>query len=69
MDDLIRDAADLIRPFSADLAAAFIDQPFSRTDLAFAFAAGFAKDDSDDIHPTASIIIQIALADRRHRAI
>jgi hypothetical protein len=69
MDDLIRDAADIIRPFSPDLAAAFIAQPFARIDLALGFAAGFAKDDADDIHPAASIILQIAFADRDARAI
>jgi hypothetical protein len=68
MTATIRDAADIIRPFSADLADAFIALPFSRIDLALGFARGFANDDADDIHPAASLILSIAFADRDLRA-
>jgi hypothetical protein len=67
MTDLLRDAADLLRDFSPELADSFLARPFARVDLAFAFAAGFAKNDSDDVHPTASLVLRVALADRDHR--
>lgn len=67
LEQLVREAADLLRPFSQDLADAFLSDPFRRVDLAFAFASGFAKDETDDVHPTASLVIQVALFDRDSR--
>ena len=68
MRDLIEQAAELIQPFSADLAAAFLADPFRRVDLALAFANGFANDVTDDIHPTAQLVLRVAFADRDLRA-
>ena len=65
--DLITYTANLIRDFDNDLADAFLNDTFRRVDLAFAFAKGFAKNDTDDVHPTASLVIQVALFDRRSR--
>ena len=64
IDTLIAEAADLIRPFSAELADAFIAEPFRRVDLALGFAAGFATEESDDIDPRASLVLRVAFADR-----
>jgi len=62
-------AADVIDAFSPAFAQAFRDQPFQRVDFAFAFAAGFASADTDDIDPRASAVIQAAFADRAARAV
>tara|TARA_R110002126_G_C10197971_1_gene476633 strand:+ start:338 stop:595 length:258 start_codon:yes stop_codon:yes gene_type:complete len=67
MNDLITDAANLIAPYNRKLAAAWKASPFNRVSMAYAFAAGFAKNPSDDIHPTADIVIRIALLDRETR--
>ena len=64
---MIDAAAAIIRHYSADAAAAFIHRPFSRVDIAYAFAAGFATADTDDIHPHASAVIRAAYADRDSR--
>ena len=61
-------ATDIIRHFSPDAADAFVAQPFARVDIAFAFAAGFTKDDSDDVHPAAAAVIDVAIRDRDIRA-
>jgi hypothetical protein len=68
LDQLVRETADLLRPFSEDLADAFVADPFRRVDLAFAFAAGLAKHETDDVHPTAATVLQVALFDRDRRA-
>jgi hypothetical protein len=65
LDQLVRETADLLRPFSEDLADAFVADPFRRVDLAF---AGLAKHETDDVHPTAATVLQVALFDRDRRA-
>ena len=41
IDVLIEESAELIRPYSAELADCFIDQPWRRKDLIYAFEKGF----------------------------
>ena len=60
-------AAEVLQAFSADLANAWRTQPFNRVDLAVGFAAGFAKEDTDDVHPTAAAVEQVAFLDREVR--
>jgi len=65
---LVEETAELLESFSPELAEAWRSNPFGRVNLAFAFAAGFAKDPSDDVHPTASLVVQVALKDRESRS-
>lgn len=69
LEQLVGEAADLLRPFNEELANAFLNEPFRRVDLALAFASGFAKEDTDDIHPTASLVLRVALFDRDSRRV
>jgi hypothetical protein len=65
---LALDAADLLRPFSADLAAKWSSEATwtARVDLAYAFAAGFKRtSDSDDPHPAALAVIEVAELGKR----
>ena len=66
-EKLIQEAADLIAKFNPQLAKAWMLKPFNRVNMAYAFAAGFAKSDDDDINENASIVIQVALLDRELR--
>ena len=67
-NELINDAANVLAQFSVELAEAFRSQPFRRVDLARAFARGFVRDSGEDIHPTAEVILRVALLDREMRA-
>ena len=65
--NIITEAAAIIRKYNPRLAAEFIASPFRRVDLAHAFARGFVKNESDDVHPLGSLVIRVALADRQAR--
>ena len=68
-NDIITAAAAIIRNFSADLATAWVAQPFRRVDIAHAFAAGFnGGDTSKDVAKPASYVLQVAYVDRDVRA-
>lgn len=67
MNDLIAEAASIIREYNAPLANAFVARPFSRVDLARAFAAGFVSSPEEDIHPAAALVLRIAYADKERR--
>ena len=68
MTSIITNAAAIIANYNPTLASMFIAQPLRRVDYAYAFAAGFAKKPTDDIHPVASLVIRAALCDREERA-
>lgn len=67
MQDTINEAAELIAQYDPALANLWKSQPFNRVSMAYAFASGFAKDESDDIHPTAELVLRVALLDREMR--
>jgi hypothetical protein len=67
MQEIINQAADLIAKFNPQLAKAWMSQPFNRVNLAYAFAAGFAKSETDDINENAALVIRVALLDREMR--
>jgi hypothetical protein len=67
MQSIISNAAAIIANYNPTLASLFIAQPLRRVDLAFAFAAGFTKNEYGDIHPSASLVIRAALCDREER--
>jgi hypothetical protein len=67
MQETINQAADLIAQVNPQLAKAWKAQPFNRLNIAYAFAAGFAKSDEDDINEIASLVIRVALLDREMR--
>lgn len=67
MQQTINEAAELIAQHDPALAAIWKAQPFNRVSMAYAFAAGFTKSESDDIHPDADLIIRVALLDQRMR--
>lgn len=69
MTNAISTASDAIADFNPQLAEVFRDQPFQRVNAAKAFAAGFAKNPEDDIHPVAALVLEIALFDRAMRAL
>jgi hypothetical protein len=59
---LIVEAGQIIREYDKDLAESWDWAPFSfqRLGMAHAFAAGFCKNESDDPHPMALVVINIA---------
>lgn len=63
MQDLINEAAEMIRPYNAKLADMFLAQPFQRVNLADAFEAGFKSGPSEYTR----MISNIADLDRRMR--
>ncbi len=67
--DIINSAAALIAKYNPTLADCFRNEPFRRVNLALAFAAGFKRNEHDDVHPVASLILRVAYADREARAI
>ena len=67
MNDLVEQTAQLLEGFSQELASAWRTQPFRRVDLAHAFAAGFVNDPSEDVHPTAMVVLEAAYRDRETR--
>ena len=69
INHLLTSAANLIAKYNPQLAKAWIARPFSRVDMARAFAAGFGdkNDDGRDIHPHASLVLEVALMDQRIR--
>lgn len=67
VSNMIIESAELIKKYNVALGLAFVEQPLRRVDLAYAFAAGFAKADTDDIHPHADLVIRVALADKEIR--
>jgi hypothetical protein len=67
MDDLIKEAASIIRDYDPALAEAFISNPFRRIDLACAFSSGFVKSPEDDAPEFCNIILRVAYADRDAR--
>jgi hypothetical protein len=68
MQSTILSAASIIAEYNSALAKCFINEPFRRIDLAMAFARGFAKNATDDIHPAASLVLRVAYLDRENRA-
>jgi hypothetical protein len=67
MHSIITNAAAIIANYNPTLANLFIAQPLRRVDLAYAFSAGFAKNEYGDINATASLVIRAALLDRESR--
>lgn len=69
MTETILEADRLIADYDVSLASKWMSEPFSRVNIAYAFAAGFnsGKDESEDIHPTANIVIRVAMLDREMR--
>lgn len=63
MQDLINQAAEMIRPYNAKLADMFLNQPFQRVNLADAFEAGFKSGPSE----YTQAIRRVADLDRRMR--
>ena len=63
-NDLILEAAGIISMYDKKLSEIFINQPFRRVNIAYAFSGGFAKSPNDDITNIASLVIRIALLDR-----
>jgi hypothetical protein len=66
---IVKDAADMIARYNPRLARLFINQPFNRVTIAHAFAAGFNKSKTADVHYVANIVLRIAYTDREHRSI
>ena len=64
---LITNTAAIIANYNPTLANLFINQPLRRVDLAYAFAAGFNKNEYGDIHPVAMLVIRAAYFDRDER--
>lgn len=69
MTKTILETARLIADFDVALARKWMNEPFNRVNMAYAFASGFnaGKDESEDIHPTADIVIRVAMLDREMR--
>ena len=67
LHDTIEETAELITKFNPSLAHLWRTQPFNRVNVAYAFAAGFAKSDEDDINANASLVMQVAILDREIR--
>lgn len=61
---VIRQSSLLIAEFNPALAKAWDSKPFSRVEIAYAFARGFK---GEDIHPAASAVIRAALMERDNR--
>lgn len=69
MQDLINEAAEVIRHYNPALADAWITDGWRRVDLALAFAAGFKHASvDDDPHPHAAIVLHVAYLLRDARA-
>jgi len=64
MQNLINQAADLIKQYNPKLAIIWNTQPFNRVNAALAFAKGF---NGEDINATASLVLQVAYLDRDYR--
>jgi hypothetical protein len=60
-------AAEILAHYSKDLARTWQLDPWRRVDVAYAFAAGMVDNPEEDVHPTASLIIRLALLDRALR--
>lgn len=67
MNDVLEQTAQLLEGFSADLANAWRTQPFNRVTLARAFARGFVDNVEDDVHPTAMVVLDVAMLDQELR--
>jgi len=61
---LVNGVTALLMDFSEGLAEAWATQPFRRVDLARAFARGFVKNPEDDPHPTALLVLKVAMLDQ-----
>jgi len=63
----ISEAAEIIRMYNAQLAEAWMNQPFRRVDIASAFSRGFVVNPEDDAPAFCSIVLRIAYADKEMR--
>ena len=60
MQNLINNAARLIGQYNGQLAQMWLAKPFHRVQIAHAFAAGFAQGEDQDVHPDASLVLEVA---------
>lgn len=67
MENLIKEAAGLISEYDRDLARIFESQPFNRVSIARAFARGLVRNEEDDIHPAADLVLRVAIMDQESR--
>ena len=68
MQDLINEAAAIIKPYNAELAEAWKSQPFRRVNLARGFIYGFmAKAEDGEAPRFAWLVLRVALLDQRAR--
>ena len=67
MQQLINEAAAIIRQYNVALADAFLAQPFRRVELACAFSRGFVQNPEDDAPEFCNLVLRVAYADKEAR--
>lgn len=63
----INEVATILARYSKGLAEAWLTKPFSRVDLACAFSRGLVDSDDADPTPLGSLVIRVAMLDKRMR--